>query len=367
MRALVWRGVSRARTGRKRAASDETGNRYAQPDRSDYQRNIERPIGLHVTAADHRVPRLWTAWLRLSRDQVNFARRGFHARNDTARRVLEAAGEAFIDGYNAALAQPKPAQLATVLDTHPAEYRGFAYEGAAMAIAVLDTLIPWRQRFAGFRDTVAVPHLYMVHVGAGWALARLRRRIEPFLAGCDPLFRWLIVDGYGFHEGYFHPERAVAAQRRPQHLSAAVARIFDQGLGRSLWFVCGADVDWLAPTVAQFPGERRGDLWSGIGLACTYAGGCDDEGVRALSAAAAPYQVYLAQGAAFAAKARARAGDVTAHTERACRLLCGVAAIEAAHVTNSALAGLPCDGKAETYEGWRTRTRELLMRELESY
>jgi len=292
------------------------------------------------------------------------ARRGFRERNDVAKRVLEAAGEAFIEGYNAALARPKPALLAAALDMHPAEHQGFAYEGAAMALTVLDALTPWRQRFASFRDTVAVSHLYMVHVGAGWALARLHRRIEPFLASCDPLLRWLVVDGYGFHEGYFHPERAVAAQRRPQHLSAAAARIFDQGLGRSFWFVCGADVDRLAPTVAQFPRERQADLWSGIGLASTYAGGCDEDDIRALLAAADIYRVDLAQGAAFAAKARARAGNMTQHTERACRLLCGVAALEAADVTDSALAGLPRDGNAETYEGWRTRTRELL-RELD--
>lgn len=105
--------------------------------------------------------------------------------------------------------------------------------------------------------------------------------------------------------------------------------------------------------------------WSGIGLACAYTGGCDDEGIRALSAAAASHRIHLAQGTAFAAKARARAGNMTAHTERACGLLCGVAAPKAADVTDSALAGLPRDGKVETYEGWRTRTRELLMRELD--
>jgi hypothetical protein len=205
--------------------------------------------------------------------------------------------------------------------------------------------------------------MYMVHVGAGWAVARFCRRLEPFLESCDPFLRWLIIDGYGFHEGYFYPQRTIATQQLPRHLSPTAARIFDQGLGRSLWFICGADVDRLASTVAQFPGKRQPDLWSGVGLACTYAGGCNDEEVRALSAVAAPYHVHLAQGSAFAAKARVRAGNMTAHTERACRLLCGVAAPEAADITNAALTGLPCDGNAETYEGWRARTRELLVRE----
>src|SRR3712207_8380154 len=47
----------------------------------------------------------------------------------------------------------------------------------------------------------------------------------------------------------------------------------DQGLGRSLWFVQGADVRRIPATVNAFPAERRPDLWSGLGLACGYAGG----------------------------------------------------------------------------------------------
>ena len=46
-------------------------------------------------------------------------------------------------------------------------------------------------------------HTYMVHVGAGWALAQLRRRVDRALARLDPLLGWLAVDGYGFHQGYF--------------------------------------------------------------------------------------------------------------------------------------------------------------------
>jgi hypothetical protein len=47
----------------------------------------------------------------------------------------------------------------------------------------------------------------MAHVGIGWAIARLpwlRRRIEQPLNRLDSLLRWLAVDGYGFHEGYFY-------------------------------------------------------------------------------------------------------------------------------------------------------------------
>jgi hypothetical protein len=52
----------------------------------------------------------------------------------------------------------------------------------------------------------------MVHIGAGWTLARLFGRAEHYLATKDSLLRWLVVDGYGFHEGYFHPAEAVDSQ-----------------------------------------------------------------------------------------------------------------------------------------------------------
>ena len=53
----------------------------------------------------------------------------------------------------------------------------------------------------------------MMHVGLGWALARLRRSVTPYLAQLDPLLGWLAVDGYGFHEGYFDWPRYVEGQR----------------------------------------------------------------------------------------------------------------------------------------------------------
>src|ERR1022692_1923089 len=55
-----------------------------------------------------------------------------------------------------------------------AELQGFAFEGAAMALTLLDHFMPVnRGRFHRFLHGEGAPHFYMLHVGAGWAMARL--------------------------------------------------------------------------------------------------------------------------------------------------------------------------------------------------
>ncbi len=119
----------------------------------------------------------------------------------------------------------------------------------------------------------------------------------------------------------------------------------------------GADVTRIPVTIAAFPASRHADLWSGVGLACTYAGGVDGAAIEALLKAAGPYRSHLAQGASFAAKARQRADNPAPHTELGCQVLCGLSADEAAHMTDVALEDLPPDGPEPAYEVWRRRIR----------
>jgi hypothetical protein len=297
--------------------------------------------------------------LGIAPEETSFPRRGFREGDGEARRRLERVGLAFLEGYHAALEADNPATMVPRLERVEAEFRGFAYEGSAMALALLDHLTPWRRdRLRAVLDDAGRSHAYMVHVGAGWAIARLpwlRGRIDRPLARLDPLLRWLAVDGYGFHEGYFHRPRCIEAQGRPRRLSGYARRAFDQGLGRSLWFVEGADVERIPATIAAFPPSRRADLWSGVGLARAYTGGAGRAAIGRLRDAAGPDRAPLAQGAAFAAKARQRAGIPAEHTASACEVLCGLSADEAARVTDEALADLPPEGPVPAYETWRRR------------
>ena len=101
---------------------------------------------------------------------------------------------------------------------------------------------------------------------------RVPVRRTAFFSGLHVLLRWLVVDGYGFHEGYFHWRKWMGRSRRPRWLSSYACRVFDQGFGRSLWFVKGGDVASITAAIRTFSEERHADFWSGVGLACTYAG-----------------------------------------------------------------------------------------------
>jgi hypothetical protein len=300
--------------------------------------------------------------LSISPMEASFARRKFHVHRDSTRRRLEQVGETFLRGYHLALADQGIELLVEKLDEIDLEFRGYGFEGAAMGLDILDQLQPWKaQRIPQFLCGRGKPHAYMVHVGIGWSMARWRFGIKRRLARLDPLLRWLALDGFGFHEGYFHwPRYAAGATPRFTMLRGYGWRCFDQGLGRSLWFVSGADPKYIASAIMRFPEARRDDLWSGIGLACTYAGGADGSDVRMLRLASGPHWPHLAQGAVFAAGARQRAGNMASQTEMACQWLCGLSALRAAELCDETLRSVT-ENNTPAYEEWRRRIREHLQ------
>jgi len=141
--------------------------------------------------------------LEINPREVEFDRRGFNCANAEVRGHLEAIGRTFLRGYSAAMARNDQNSLANALDQIQLEQRGFSYEGAAMALALLDGILFRGDQFLRFAKGAGRCHIYMLHVGAGWAYARLpwtRRRIERVFAKLDPVLRWLAIDGYGFHQ-----------------------------------------------------------------------------------------------------------------------------------------------------------------------
>ncbi|MFE9020824.1 DUF1702 family protein [Streptomyces sp. NPDC007808] len=252
----------------------------------------------------------------------------------------------------------REAALVPKLDAYPEELRGFAYEGAGVGLAALDHLLPWKQRTRRFVDRAASEYVFAVYLGAGMGLARLRRNPEPFRRRLrDDVFGWAVLDGYGFHEGFFAYRRHVQERATPRHLSGYALSVFDHGLGRSIWFATGADVQRIGATIEAFPEARRGDLWAGVGLACGYTGGVDEPGVEALRTRADRHRGRLAEGVVVAARARHQVGNPAEHNEVACKVICGTDSHQAAEIAAAALVDLPTDDVEPAYEIWRRRIR----------
>lgn len=298
--------------------------------------------------------------LRISPKEAQFLRRGF--RITKSAEYLETVGEKFLYGYHAALSTRNIPDMVGKLDLIEPLHRGFAFEGAAMGLFLLDNLLPFRKKLLPvFLSDAGESHIYMAHVGVGWALARipwLRHRLWKAISKFDPVLRWLIPDGFGFHEGYFYPQKYFHSKVSLDWLHGYARRAFVQGLGRSLWFVEGADVEKVPQTLNELPELLRADLWSGIGLACAYTGGVGEPEIEKLKISAAHYHPHLAQGVAFAAKARLRAGNPSRHTEIACRVFCDCTSEEAAFVTDLKLENLPPDAEIPAYEAWRQRIQK---------
>ncbi|MCY2965434.1 MAG: DUF1702 family protein [Planctomycetota bacterium] len=290
----------------------------------------------------------------ISPQEVTFARRGFVPRRAEACRHLEEVGTAFVMGYNLAVTTPALDDLIRRLNEVCAARVGFAFEGAAMGLGILDAL-PFAHVNRWSRLLSAAPeHNYMLHVGLGWAWARIpwkRWRLSSQIERLDPLLCWLAIDGLGFHDAFFSTRRVVTEHRLPR-VAGYSRRAFDQGVGRALWFVCCADPQAVRETLVAFPADRHQDLWAGVGLAMTYAGGVPVEDVASLVEFAGPHRADLAQGAAFAAQARRRAGNPTEHADSVCQWIWGRSADATAQITDDALVGLnksevtpPVDGQ----------------------
>ena len=298
-----------------------------------------------------------------NQSEVTFEKREFYAPDPERQANLENVGTKFLEGFAYGMAGRSLPGIESSLEMIEPTFRGFAYEGCSMALAVRDGIALANRHWV--RDLLAgrgSAHIYMAYLGVGWAMARLPRIRWRAIAPRDPLLRWLALDGYGFHQAYFRTKKYVEGQYQapiPGWPPGYANRAADQGIGRALWFVSGSDVAHVADTIGKFAPSRRADLWSGAALASVYAGGADAGELEEMTQLAGPYRSHAAQGAAFAAGARVLAGLVTPGTELGVKVHCGMSAAEAAAITDEARLGLPeAGGAVPAYELWRERIRK---------
>lgn len=304
---------------------------------------------------------------------VGFAARGFGPCADEARARLEPVPRAVVCGFEWGMESRDLAEVEHRVDLVSVEHRGFVYEGVAMAYTVRAAMAGGRPH--QLRDLLLGPasqHIFLTYIGIGFAMARLPRvlwsKIMPDLAPCPyhPTMSWLAVDGYAFDRAYFDTRRWIGQQRRPAPhpwlgSREYFPRAFDQGVGRALWFVHGADPAAVTAAVDRFDADRRADLWSGVGLAATFAGGCGPDGLAELRRRSETAHAELALGAIFALKARSYAGHVPEHTEHAVAALAGVDVADGLAIADATEVDPELTGDAAAYEAWRTRIRARFL------
>jgi hypothetical protein len=203
-------------------------------------------------------------------------------------------------------------------------------------------------------------------------MARLPRplwkKVLPDLTGTPyhPTMSWFVVDGFGFDRAYFDTKRWVTRQRVPKPYPWAGSpgyfhHAFDQGVGRALWFIHGGRAADLGPAVRAFAPARHADLWSGVGLAATFAGGSSHADLEELRTTAGEHGAELSLGSVLAAKARHYSGSVPGHTVTALAALAGMDVEEAVRLadrTEVTEAGAAAAGSEPAYEIWRRHIRD---------
>jgi hypothetical protein len=308
---------------------------------------------------------------------AEFATLGFALDDAPARGQLEHAALQLLMGFEFAIEQKGHDALVTRLETLQREYRGFAYEGAVMALTVRDTMSPvpgnrLTESFLagpGYEDGPGSKHIFMAYLGIGFALGRLPKMLwgralpEQSKLADHRALRWLIIDGYGFHEAFFDHRKWVDEQyvsrKYPWPGSADYTnRVVDQGIGRAMWFVYGGNVERLLAAVNAFPPARRPDLFSGCGLAASYGGGVDGDALEALLKGAWEYRAEIGVGAVLALRARVVADLVIPHSELAAQVFCGRDAEQASEIARHAIIDLPEDGAVPAYEVFRQRIQK---------
>ena len=175
-------------------------------------------------------------FLEISPEETSFSRHKFHRGEPSVQQHLQQCALAFVSGYNTALACNSNDALVAQLEQMEQQFKGFAYEGAGMALAILDFLLPGRGHFLPLTLSEGNDYIYLLYVGWGWSMGRLpRKHINASVrTPYDPLLLWLAYDGYGFHEGFFSWQKSYLQQRYPFGLPTGYARrAFDQGLGLS--------------------------------------------------------------------------------------------------------------------------------------
>ena len=193
-----------------------------------------------------------------------------NAQNTEVAMNINAARSAFIMGYHEAL-ELHSSGLERVVDKVDPSKIGFALEGAAMAMVILDEL----DRTGGnyfqllFRDSSEYQQIIYL-IGAGLASAKLAKPIDWLPEELDRSHLPAIYDGYGFYNSYFKPP---SKGGNGLLLSFQKDNIyFNRGCGRALWFTHMGNISAIEGVIDGVSDSRKALLWNGVAIASAFTG-----------------------------------------------------------------------------------------------
>jgi len=214
-------------------------------------------------------------------------------------------------------------EISDYLNSFDKEFRSIAYESAAMNLALIDLkrdgkLVLWLQ----FLRAIGAQHSIQIHVGLGWAFAQEQLNPVTYLNELEEMLRYRVLDGYGYYEGIFRRRKSIINQQTIETEDTNVSAAYNQGLGRSIWYISKGDIDVAKSMLDNFPANRLNDLWRGLGIAITYVGGCNETYLQVIFDKASNFQKGLATGTAMSLISREKANSITTDAILICKVFC---------------------------------------------
>lgn len=224
-------------------------------------------------------------------------------------------------------------KLIDFLQTTEKEFLPVAYEGAAMTLALNDfsegdSIVKWKQ----FLDA-SKKYSCQIYIGMGWAVAQQKKSELSFLDQLSRNMQFRLWDGCGYYDGIFRQRQSIKGQKRSENIQPKDFQAYDEGLGRSIWYICKGDETKVKEMIATFDIERHTDLWRGVSIACCFVGGFSENKLRALIVSSGAYKTQLGIGAAMVAKSRIEANCATDDIELANKVFNRLSAEEAMTIT----------------------------------
>jgi hypothetical protein len=294
-------------------------------------------------------------FLALDPKRVEFRVRGFDLAEKSHEQRLESIGKAFLRGYNLTLSARSFTEFGQAIKEEADLLRGFFVEGGAMGSALIDSLPFRKAMLPRYIAMFGAQYPILVHAGVGLTISKFSWREKGILAELDPFYRWLAYDGLGYHNMYFEPDKTLAGPKRI--LPGYASRAYDQGAGRGIWFISGADVGKAAATIDSMAADRRPDLWAGVGLALCYAGPAGAKEFLTAKALAGPCAADMAMGVAIACTARVKDQSLLPEVREAISVLWNMTPEALAErveaMRQSTLPSALADGTA--YAAWRDK------------